>query len=273
MKTLLLPDALEAAGVNVRLMVGWDSPAKAGYVWREADGDPAGHMHHHTATASYVPNRDKANGYAGIARPVTLRLFQEDYEDGFPQYVIANAYPAPISSGKGDFGVLEKVRAGVEVDGRQGPDSTVGSSWWYGNTHYWNTEWVLNGVGAPIEPEVWDMMTRVCFTQNVVMGWTRAMHIGHGHHTRRKIDLYGGQFQDFDDTVNHLRDAMEADLTYRGVLNVPDKKWARDVVDWGILTGVIVVTDSHADDWANDDYTDGRLWTMLSRFDKYLKST
>jgi len=206
-KILDFPQALELAGVTVRYLDGWEEPARRGYVYREADGDPAGHMHHHTASSSYNPNRDKASGYAGLGREGSTRLYQENYGDDnmFPVYTIANIYPAPISSGAGDKAVLEKVRAGIEVDGRSGRDTPK----WYGNTHYWNTEWILDGIGTHIDRRVWDMMIVVCQVQNDVMGWTRVNHIGHGHHTRRKIDLYGGQFTDFDDTINHLRDAID----------------------------------------------------------------
>jgi len=206
-KILDFPAALELAGVTVRYLDGWEKPARPGYYYREIGGDPAGHMHHHTATISYNPNRDKANGYAGLGREGSTRLYQENYGDNnmFPVYTIANIYPAPISSGAGDEAVLEKVRAGIEVDGRSGKDTPD----WYGNTHYWNTEWVLDGIGTHIDRRVWDMMIVVCQVQNDVMDWTRANHIGHGHHTRRKIDLRGGQFTDFDDTINHLRDAID----------------------------------------------------------------
>jgi len=205
-KVLDFPAALELAGVTVRYLDGWEEPARPGYYYRETSGDPAGHMHHHTASSSYNPNRDKANGYAGLGRDGSTRLYQENYgdENMFPVYTIANIYPAPISSGAGDKGVLEKIHAGFEVDGRSGRD-TPG---WYGNTHYWNTEWVLDGIGTPIDRRVWSMMVDVCQVQNDVMDWSRINHIGHGHHTRRKIDLYGGQFTDFDDTINHLRDDM-----------------------------------------------------------------
>lgn len=52
---------------------------------------------------------------------------------------------------------------------------------------------------------------------------------------------------------------------YRGVLNVPDAEWARKVVDNGIASGMIRVDDDHVDDWENDTYTDGRLWTFIDR--------
>ena len=135
-RMLEFPVALEAAGVNVRVLDTWDLIDPAGYVYREPDGNPAGHMHHHTATTSYVPNTTKANGYAGLSKHGSARLYQENYGDSIPVYTIANAYPAPVSSGAGDYSVLERVRQGVEVVGRQGTDTPH----YYGNTHYWNTE-------------------------------------------------------------------------------------------------------------------------------------
>jgi hypothetical protein len=214
MTTMLdFPEALEAAGVNVRVLDTWELIDPAGYVWREHDGDPAGHMHHHTASASYKPNTTKANGYAGMSKHDSERLYQEDYGDSVPVYTIANAYPAPVSSGAGDVSVLHRVRKGIEVVGRQGSD-TPG---WYGNTHYWNTEWVLDGIGSPIEQAVWDMMLVVCQVQNELMNWTNYHHIAHGHHTRRKVDLWGGQFSDtnrdgFTKTVEALRKDMEVEM-------------------------------------------------------------
>lgn len=219
-KLLDFPSALEAAGVNVRTLPGWEKPAKSRYYYREgakdASADPAGHMHHHTASSAYTPNREKANGYAGLSYEGSARLYQERYEGaGYAAvYTIANAYPAPVSSGAGDKNVLYKVRDGIEVRGRQGPDT----SGWYGNTHYWNTEYVLNGIGAPIDQEVWEMMVVVCQVQNDLMGWTPNMHISHGHHTRRKVDLWGGQFAStnktgFDNTLAVLRDDMAGDVT------------------------------------------------------------
>ena len=206
-KMLDLPKALERAGVTVRTLEGWDELNRPGYLWREVDGNPAGHMHHHTATTSYVPNRDKANGWAGLSRDKSVRLYQESYDFSMfePVYVIANAYPAPVTSGAGDISVLQRVRAGIEVVGRQGPDTPD----WYGNTHYWNTEWVLDGVGAPVDKRVWDMMVTVCRVQNELMGWNANHHIAHGHHTRRKVDLRIGQCVDFDETIMALRSEME----------------------------------------------------------------
>ena len=232
-----LPAALEAAGVNVRVLDGWDTPAQSGYYWREDNDNPAGAMWHHTATTSYTPNRDKANGYAGLSMNGSDRLYQEDYGDGDfqPVYTIANAYPAPISSGAGDYSVLERVRAGLEVVGRQGPDTPN----WYGNTHYWNTEVVLNGIGSPIDQKVWDMMLTVSDVLNDLMGWTPYHHISHGHHTRRKIDLWGGQFSNtnkdgFDKTIIALREQMGDNMTWADI--VTDETWTKAYED-GFIKG------------------------------------
>ena len=53
--------------------------------------------------------------------------------------------------------------------------------------------------------------------------------------------------------------------TYRTVLNVPDRDWARGVIDRSIADGIIIVDDPVVDDWANLDMTDGRFWTFLDR--------
>jgi len=204
-KMLELPARLEEAGVNVRTLDGWENAHEGGtYLYREPNGEPAGHMHHHTATTEYTPNRDKANGYAGLSHGGSARLAQENYGGGVPVYTIANAYPAPISSGTGDRNVLDKVRAGIEVTGRPGPDTYD----WYGNTHYWNTEYILDGTGSPVDPAVWAMMLTVSQVQNQLMGWTPFMHIGHGHHTGRKIDLWNGLYADYDETIIQLREQM-----------------------------------------------------------------
>ena len=253
MTTMLdLPERLIEAGVNVRVLAGWNQPAKAGYWYREEpnadtpDSDPAGHLHHHTATTAYTPNRDKANGYAGLSMNGSDRLYQEDYGDGDfqPVYTIANAYPAPISSGAGDITVLERVREGIEVVGRQGPDTPD----WYGNTHYWNTEYVLDGIGSPVDPRVWAMMITVCRVQNDLMDWTPNMHIGHAHHTRRKVDLWAGQYQDFDQTIIELRKQMqqEADMTL--------ERWAtrlRNPIDFDQMARSGIITAQERDYWVN----------------------
>ena len=226
---LVFGDALEAAGVNVRYLTDWSNPAEPGYVWRESDGEPAGFMNHHTATSSYTPNRDKANAYAGLSKHGSERLYQEDYGDSLyePVFVIANAYPAPVSSGAGDINVLEKVRQGLPVNGRPGPD-TPG---WYGNAHYYNVEWVLNGTGAPIDQRVFDMMVVVQDVWLDMYDRTPEALICHGHHTGRKIDLWGGQFSDSN------RDGYQKTIeAIRKAVGEAENMWANDWTDKSWMT-------------------------------------
>lgn len=204
MKTLELPAALEAAGVEVRLLDGWKTAHYSGkYKWREADGEPAGHMWHHTASGGYTPNRDKANGWAGLGSDDSLRLYQSG--GGRPIYAIANAHPGPITSGYGCRYVLEKfVKRDIAFTGRQ-PKADDTDPKWAGNTHYWNTEVVLDGVGTYIDDDVWAMMVTVGQVQNELFGWTPARHIGHAMHSNRKIDLRDGRFKDMAQTLDALR--------------------------------------------------------------------
>lgn len=231
---LQLPAALEAAGINVRTLDGWDEPHVLGskpYLYREADGEPAGVMHHHTASGRYLPNRDKATAFVGLSYLGSDWLYQERYlEFGYePVITFANAYPAPISAGAGSFPVLEDVRDGIGVTGRPG-DDTPG---WYGNTHYVNYEWVLEGDGDHVDPDVWEMMLVVCAVQNDLYKsklWTPNNHIAHGHHTGRKVDLWAGQFSDtnqdgFDKTIIALREQLGAIDMGLWANDWTDKSW------------------------------------------------
>ena len=188
-------------------MSGWDQAHKGGtYRWRETPQDPAGAMWHHTATTQYTPNRDKASAYAGLSRDGSDRLYQAGA--GVPVYTLANAHPAPISSGAGVRTVLENyVKKDVPFVGRQ--TASDDSPTWYGNTHYWNTEVVLDGTGSPMDPGVWDMLITVGAVLNDVFGWTSARHIGHGQHTRRKIDLWNGTYKDMAATIDAYRIAVD----------------------------------------------------------------
>lgn len=219
---LWLPDALRAAGVNVRTLDGWEEPHSNGsYIYREAYSNknrpsdkqvPFGHVHHHTATSSYVPNRVKAQGYAGLSHEGSERLYQEAYDDdGWePIYVVANAYPAPISTGYGvrevltDF-VMEDIPFSTERQTQ--PDTPK----YAGNTRFWNTEWILDGVGAIIDKRVWDMMVTVNAVMNHHLDWTPARHIAHGYWTGRKVDLRDGRWMSFNKTLKLLRAEMRVD--------------------------------------------------------------
>ncbi len=235
-----LPARLQNRGIEVRFLPAWNDAQHIGF-W--VDDEPYAHMHHHTATAAYTPNREKANGYAGLSIDGSERLYQEDYDGtATPVYVFANLYPAPISSGAGDVEVLEAIRRGDEVSGRPGPD-TPG---WYGNKFYWNTEWVLNGIGAPVDDKVWAMMVIVCQEQNDLMGWSRINHIMHGTHTNRKPDLWAGQYLDFDATLAWLRQDMDKEQG----MNL--ERWAtrlRNPIDFDQMAAKGVITEAERDYW------------------------
>ncbi len=235
-----LPLRVEQRGVTVRFLPDWNEAQHIGF-W--ADSEPYAHMWHHTATAAYTPNREKANAWAGLSIDGSDRLYQEDYDgEAEAVYVFANLYPAPISSGAGDVGVLEQIQTGSEVTGRQGPDT----SGWYGNRYYWNTEVVLNGIGAPVDPKVWAMLIIVAQEQNELMGWTRVNHIAHAHHTRRKIDLYDARFKDFDETLLMLRDAIDEEQA----MNL--ERWAtrlRNPIDFDQMAVKGIITEAERDYW------------------------
>ena len=303
MNTLLLPEALEAAGVVVKVLDDWENAHKSGtYKWRENPEDPAGAMWHHTATSAYTPNRDKANGYLGMGDPTldNPRLYQEDGPGRVPIYTLANAQPAPISSGYGVRDVLENF---VKLDrlfvGKQTqPDD--GS--WAGNTHYWNTEVVLDGIGTAMPQEMWDTMIIVAQVLNDVMpDWTTARHIGHGMHTKRKIDLRDGRFPDMARTIDALRlavgednmncpwnpnankgddwyttypkctshyDAGRGDIewgTNTGMCSVPT--WGETAIVWAVDTGRMNVSDNSRDDFTRN-LDDGRYFVFEHRASK-----
>ena len=61
------------------------------------------------------------------------------------------------------------------------------------------------------------MMVLVCQVQNDLMGWTPFNHICHGHHTRRKVDLWDGSKSSsnrdgFDLTMVALRQDMGGEV-------------------------------------------------------------
>jgi hypothetical protein len=90
------------------------------------------------------------------------------------------------------------------------------------------------------------MMVVVCRVQNELMGWTRVNHLGHGHHTRRKIDLWSGPYDDFIQTVEALRDAMEA------TMGMTTEQWAqtlRNPIDFDRMTVKGVITEAERDYW------------------------
>ncbi|GAF76468.1 unnamed protein product, partial [marine sediment metagenome] len=277
---------------------GWTEAHKGGtYKWREPDGNPAGHIAHHTGTVAYTPNREKANGYMGMGDPNldNPRLYQTTNTGRVPIYTIANAQPGPVTAGYGVRAVLEDwVKEDIPFIGKQTqPDDGT----WAGNTHYWNTENVLDGVGAAMPQEMWDTYLLVCQVINDVFGWSSARTIGHGQHTKRKIDLRDGRFSTMAQTIDALRLGMGGNImgcpwrttvnkgddwytTYApctehydfgekiewgkntGACNVPE--YAEASYDWAKATGRVVVGDASRDDYLRR-LTDGRYLVMEHR--------
>lgn len=293
MKTLRLPEVLAEAGIVVKVLPGWTTAHSGGsYKWRETPENPAGAIDHHTATSAYTPNRDKASGYLGMGDPSldNPRLYQVGGSGRVPIYTIANAHPAPISSGYGVRAVLDLyVKKDIPFVGKQTqPDD---SPQWAGNTHYWNTEVVLDGTGTAMPDEMWETLILFHVAMNDLFGWTPARIIGHGQHTKRKIDLRDGRFPDMATTIDAIRLAVgDSDMscpwnpnaapgsawytTYpkcgahyeagagaikwgenTGMCAVPS--WGEAAVDWGVATGRVNVRDNNRDDFTRN-LDDGR---------------
>ncbi len=209
-KTLEIPALLEAEGINVETMDGWENPhgrLVAPYHWRT--GDPEASMWHHTATPAYTPNRDKANMYAGLLHAGTQRLYQSG--GGVPTIVVANAHPGPMTSGYGQKAVLEVARADLRNDDRAtGPDDA--DPRWAGNRSYWNTEVVLDGTGTWVDEEVWEMICVAGAVIHRLMGWSEWRAIGHAQHTRRKVDLWSGEDFSTRETMMRFRADLATEL-------------------------------------------------------------
>ena len=228
MKTLAIPDLLKDAGINIKLLDGWNTPhtflvggRKVPYVWRL--GDPVMSMWHHTATSGYSPNRDKGSMYAGLYSESTGRLYQSG--GGEPTLVIANAYPAPISSGYGQKSVIDKAKADVRNDSlARGSDDN--SPRYAANRDAWNTEVVLDGVGTWIDEGVWEMITRAAVVIHEHMGWSDNRALGHAQFTNRKIDLRDGRVPSAKETMIAFRAAMsEIELGEEEMLKIYDMTW------------------------------------------------
>lgn len=225
-KMLDLPSLLEDAGLAVETMDNWDEPSSTSegeYLWRNPDlgrgtreDDPAASMWHHTATASYVPNRLKANLYVGWQVAGTDRLYQDNGHR--PVFVVANAYPGRVTSGTGRRDVLEAIAQDLWVEDRAAaPDDA-----WAGNRSYWNTEVVLDGVGTAIPPQEWEQLVEAAAILHGLMDWSPARAIGHSQHTFRKVDLWSGQDQSTRETMIRFRgDLVTAMSTVEGEDNMP----------------------------------------------------
>ena len=246
MRTLDYPKALQAAGINVVLLDGWETAHSGGsYVWRT--GDPTASMWHHTASSGYTPNRDKANAWAGLLAE-SGRLYQSG--GGVPSIVIANAYPGPITSGYGQQSVHDLALNDLRNDElARGADDSPG---WAGNRSYWNTEVVLDGVGTYIDDAVWAMLVTSANVLHDLMGWSVYRAIGHAQHTSRKIDLRDGRWPSAKETMIMLRE----DMATTGGGEVDLERWAtrlRNPIDFDRMEDVGIITSAERDYWVGVD--------------------
>ncbi len=267
---LWLPDALVAAGVNVVVLDGWDE-AQGNYYWTDIDsgaqsygGEPTCFMIHHTATTGATPSvKDgsgtwsKANCWAGLWRDG--RLYQTG--GGIPTVVFTSAGPARVSSGYGHGPTLSEVADDVRVPWDQTqPDTDMAA-----NRYAWNVETVHVGDGSALDPGVYHALVVMGALLADRFGWSPWRTIGHLTWTTRKIDPY---WDGRHDIIVKIQDDIKEllNMDYRGVENVPDEDWARNVIDYGI-DDIKIIREDVDNDWdGNVDY--GSLWTLFKRYDQ-----
>jgi len=232
---LWLPDALEAAGVEVRVLPGWDS-AQGNYKWTNIDSgaqsyeeEPTCFMIHHTATSGYTPSVgepnkwSKANCWAGLWRDG--RLYQSG--GGVPTIVFTSAGPARISSGYGHGPTLHDVAADIRVPWDQSkPDTDMAA-----NRYAWNVETVHEGDGSDLDAGVEHALVVMGALICDRFGWSPWRTIGHLTWTTRKIDPY---WDGRKDVIVHIQDAvaemMEEEPVPETSLDV--EKWQNYLNRW-----------------------------------------
>ena len=250
-------EQLRQSGVNVVVADTWDLPDLS-YKWRV--GHPEGAMWHHTATTGYTPNDEKANQWAGIWRDG--RLWQSG--EGPATLVLSNQGPARISSGYGVKAMLDdwvtKDRRWIGWQGSRDDDDPQ----WAGNRSYWNTEIVLDGVGGMMRDDVWDMITTAAAVMCKGMGWSAWRNIGHLHHTRRKIDLFDGAFNNGPETMAAFQeDVYDKMIDEDHMMTL--KRWAtrwRNPIDFDQAAVKGLITESEAAYWKGIP-TDSLEWQDL----------
>jgi len=283
---LWLPDALEAAGINVVELSGWDT-AQGSYYWTDIDSGhqsyeekPTCFMIHHTATSGATPKVgepnawSKANCWAGLWKDG--RLFQAG--DGVPTIVFTSAGPARISSGYGHGPTLHDVAADVRVPWDQ-PNSDTDMA---ANRYAWNVETVAKGDGSDLDPGVEHALIVMGVLISERFGWSPWRTIGHLTWTKRKIDPYWDGKRDvivrIQDAVAEMMDdpggvpppvdppvepPPGGDVDYRTIKNVPDAGWARSVIDRMLCLGIIAEGDGS--DWEKP-LKNGTIWNYLYRY-------
>ncbi len=254
-----LPAALDKWGVDWVGVGDWQNHAAQYPPAR--DYTPVALVNHHTAgTDRYDPPRlaNKCNLYIDPDGLTHLLSLGYQYDTGYVDEL-----------------VLADIRSGVpprQPTDRTADDRVLGNQWCIDiEVGHW-------GLGQPIPKVQRDALILVNAAIVDMQQWTVDVNLtDHKGMTRRKIDVnWTNPDTGLIDTMAQIRadtrQLLEADMpTYRTVLNVPDNDWATDVVDWGIDSGVIVTSDTHPDDWANENMTDGRMWTLLSRLPEGVK--
>jgi len=246
-------EALRHSGVNVVVLDTWWVPDSS-YKWRT--GQPEGAMWHHTATTAYTPNDEKANQWAGIMRGD--RLYQDG--DGEPTLVLANQYPARISSG---YGVKALFDDYVCQDRRFVGRQTAPDDDWAGNRSYWNTEIVLDGVGGVMRGDVWDMCVTAAAVLSEGMGWSAWRNVGHLHHTGRKIDLRDGRYPDGVATMEAFQDQIQLAMESDDMMDLERyaTRW-RNPQDFDAAAIKGLITEAEAEYWKTVP-TDSEEWADL----------
>ncbi len=233
------------------------------------DGGPFGVMIHHTATSSYAPRSayPEPEGVRTDGRTICNILVQPD---GTVNMVSTD--PANYSSGLNqkallDDYVLPRERFYGPQEGDLGPE-------WYGNRAWINIETVHPGDGSEI-PEAQERALIVTTASIcLLMGWDATAVVGHYDGRGTKIDpKWEGDYATPPYSIAGIQDKVteiiESELmpeppAYRNVWNVPNAEWARNVIDWGIESGLIKNADEHQDDW-EADINYGQVWTLFNR--------
>ncbi len=268
---LELPDILDRLGLNYMVEPDWEY-GQGDYLWTTPDGHgsydnpPSAYMVHHTAGTSATPppaDLSKANAWVGLWDGLRLR----SSGPGTPMIFLSTAGPCRTSSGYGyrpaawDYSFQDR-RAPVNAEG---PDTDTAL-----NRYAFNVETVHPGDGSAIDPGVWGHVVGLGVALHLMYGWEERT-LGHLSWTGRKIDPRWsvGLPNDGTDCIIDVQDAIAReleDVDYRGVKNVPDESWARNVVDYGI-DDIKIIREDVDNDWVrNVDY--GSLWTLFQRYDK-----
>ena len=190
---------LQEAGLPYIELNGWKENEQR-YYWVKPngmhvqyDGQPNGHIVHHTASSAYTPyvknsrGQTKANVWLGLQGGDRLYHEQDSNGNRIPLLVLASAGPADYSSGSGVKAVLDNfVMMDAKMEGHQ--KASDDDPKWYGNRFYWNTEVIHPGYSQPLDSDVYDVLVAYCAVLSDKMGWSVYRNIAHAQHSRRKVD-------------------------------------------------------------------------------------